>query len=135
MSEVSLATVTALYRDMYPAPGDRIKQWVVDYRREAAWESETCPRVAVPEHKDNTGAECRNSSCSASWTYLDHDCCYVCNELQEATQDREDVQAWLAEKAKRPPVEQDRTKLSDEVQPNIMLESHPFLAMLPRLKP
>lgn len=111
-----LVSMSALFKDMYPRPGDRLKQWVVDQRREAKWERETCPRVSIAEHKDNTDAWCRNAGLTP-WTFLSHDCCSTCCDLHEATESRADVQAWLAEKAKRPPVEQDRAKLSDEVEP------------------
>jgi hypothetical protein len=127
-----MATITSmdqLFRDMYPLPGTRLKQWVVDSRRERAWEVQTCPRVVVPVHDDNTGLECRNARSTVAWTDLNHDCCGECNELMEATESRDDVSAWLAEKAKRPPIEQDRTKLSDEVEPE---REHPTYTWLKR---
>jgi hypothetical protein len=119
VTNANVTTMGALYKDVYPAPGTRIKQWVVDVRREHAWERETCPRIEVPTHEDNTGAVCRNAQTETPWSHLDHDCCYSCNDLQGATRDRADVQAWLAENANRPPIEADRTKLSDQVEPEI----------------
>jgi hypothetical protein len=44
---------------------------------------------------------------------------YECGDLHEKLSDEPVVLAWLAEKAKRPPIEGDRTKLSDEVQPDV----------------
>lgn len=117
-----------LLKDMYPRPGDRIKQWVVDERREDKWERETCPKVVVSSHRDNTDAECRNAG-AMPWTWLEgHDCCYTCNDLAESLKSREDIAAWLAEKAARPPIEQDRTKFSDEIAEDIAARAHPFYA-------
>jgi hypothetical protein len=125
-----MATVTsfdAMFRDLYPQPGDRIKQWVVDSRRESAWESQTCPKVDVPEHDDNTGTGCRNVG-RLPWTYLRHDCCSECEDIHDQTASRPDVVAWLAEKAARPPVEADRSKYSDQRQPEYpALRAHPLL--------
>lgn len=119
--------IGALFKDMYPAAGTRLKRWVVDRRREAAWERDTCPKVHVGGHDDNTGASCRNAGL-VPWAYLDHDCCEVCCDLHERLSARTDVAAWLDEKAKRPPIESDRTKLSDEVEPDRHLAPHPMEA-------
>jgi hypothetical protein len=127
MRSSDLVDISQLFKDMYPGPGDRIKQWVVDQRREYEWERGTCPTIEVQVHEDNTGTECRNSG-KVPWTYLDHDCCYTCGELHEATQSLVVVQEWLAEKAKRPPIEQDRTKF----EPHRELAPHPALGMLKR---
>jgi hypothetical protein len=129
MAQSNVTTVTsmnALFKDMYPLPGTRLKQWVVDSRREAAWENDTCPRFDVAEHDDNTGTLCRNVG-RVPWTFLNHDCCHTCNEQLEAIENGPQVQAWLAAKAARPPIEQDRSKLSDEVQPDYPPMSNPFL--------
>ena len=119
-------------RDRYPMPGEKLKQYVVDERREAEWECETCPRFTPAEHEDNTGTECRNSMSSVPWTHLAHDCCYFCNDLGERYEQTPEVQAWLAEKAKRPPIETDETKFSNEVAGDWTTGKHPFLAMLPK---
>ena len=37
--------------------------------------------VSVPEHKDNTGAACRNGGKCVPVEHLDHDACYVCGDL------------------------------------------------------
>ncbi len=126
MAKATLTTVAELYKDMYPAPGERLKQWVVDTRREDDREAETCPKVGIGEHDDNTGTTCRNEG-SVRWTWLNHDCCYVCGDLHEQTRETEAVQAWLAEKAKGPPIESDHAKLSDEVQEDYGERSHPFM--------
>lgn len=129
-----MSTVTemgSLFKDMYAAPGTRLKQWVVDARREDAWERETCPVFEVPEHEDNTGMPCRNEGVTR-WTWLDHDCCNDCNDRGTALRDDPSVQAWIAEKAKRPPIEADRSKLSDEVQPDYpAITIHPWLKVKP----
>lgn len=133
----TLASWDAVLKDLYVPPGTVLKQWVMDMRRESAWERETCPRVATTAHEDNTGCECRNSNDDdASWRHLDHDCCDVCEALHDATASRPDVVAWLAEKAARPPIERDHSKLSGEVEPEWTINrEHPMLAMLPRSKP
>ena len=125
---VDLALVANMYRDHYPAPGERIKQYVVDGRREAAWERDTCPQFDVDVHEDNTGAGCRNAGLTW-WTYLEsHDCCYVCNDAADAARGTPSLESWLLERAKRPPIETDRDKLSDEVQPDYMMLPNPALA-------
>lgn len=127
MADVNLTTVAELFKDMYPQPGERIKQWVVDSRREDEWERDTCPRFETSEHEDNTGIECRNSASKVLWTHLDHDCCSDCCSMYEALAVDYSVTAWLAEKAKRPPIEADRTKLSDEIQEDWAMREHPLL--------
>jgi hypothetical protein len=120
----------ATLRDLYPQPGARIKQWVVDERRERAWEVETCPRFDVNAHEDDTAIECRNSYGRVSWVDLNHDCCHTCGDRYEELRGDAAVIEWLAEKAKRPAVCQDRAKLSDEVAEDVSLRLHPSLAML-----
>jgi hypothetical protein len=132
----TITSMDSLFKDMYPRAGDRIKQWVVDQRREYDWERETCPRFSVPEHEDNTGAVCRNSNDKVPWTYLNHDCCHDCGDYLEDLRETPSVQAWLDEKAKRPPIEQDRTKYSDEIAEDVMMQDHPILrAMIPKAGP
>jgi hypothetical protein len=110
-------SLSALFKDLYPGGGNRIKQWVVESRRERAWENETCPRVATEPHLDNTGLDCRESVGPALWFHLDgHDCCHTCNDLAEEARTRQDIAAWLALKAERPPIISDRTALSDEIE-------------------
>lgn len=147
---VKTVSIDALYRDLYPGPGERIKQWVIDRRNERAWVLATCPRVEVPNHIDNCTPDgydpaldaeygppigghipCRNVG-STIWDDLDHDSCYFCGDLQRATQNRPDIIAWRAERASRPPICTDRDKLSDEVQPDLRLADHPMLALLRR---
>jgi hypothetical protein len=131
----TITSVSSTMKDFFPLPGTRIKQYVVDTRREHAWERETSPRIDVPEHDDNCGSPCRNIG-SAPWPYLDHDSCHVCGVLHEYTSKQPDVVVWLAMKAKRPPVEADRTKLSDEIAPEWpSMADHPLAKMLPKEKP
>jgi hypothetical protein len=127
MSDMDLITVAEMMRDYFAPPGTRLKQYVVDKRREHAWELETCPKVTMAEHDDNTGLSCRNTYVPVPWTYLDHDCCDVCGDEHEKLRSRDDVQAWLAEKEKRPPICADRSKLSDEIQPDYAATPHPLL--------
>jgi hypothetical protein len=130
LSASSTSSFDSILRDMFPCAGDRLKQYVVDSRRESAWEAATCPRFPVPEHEDNTGAVCRNSNERVPWTALNHDCCHDCGDFHEAMRTGTTVVAWLAEKAKRPPIETDHEKLSDEIAPDVSLGEHPFFAML-----
>lgn len=48
----STESTDSLFKDIYPRPGERIKQWVVDVRREDAWARETCPRFTMDPHND-----------------------------------------------------------------------------------
>jgi hypothetical protein len=128
---MTLISMNDLFKDMSPQPGSRLKQWVVDTRREDAWERETCPRFPVPEHEDNTGAVCRNSHDRVPWTYLNHDCCEYCNDECERLRSEPQVQAWLIARSERPPIEQDRSKYSDEVQPDYPAMKHPMLSHTP----
>lgn len=125
----NLTSFNATLKDFYPRPGERMKQYVADTLREHKWENETSPRVDVERHDDNTGIECRNVG-RVPWTWLDHDACYDCGDRYEALRDGPLVQAWLAEKAKRPPICEDREKLSDEIAPDPSLAEHPVLAMV-----
>lgn len=125
---MTIEAFDATLKDMYPRPGDRIKQWVVDLRGEQKWESETCPKFDVADHKDNTGARCRNSGELVPWTYLEHDCCDGCCNMHEYVRESPSVQTWLTEKANRPPIEQDRTKLSNEIAPDPSFTLNPWFA-------
>ncbi len=127
MANVDLTSMNDYLRDVYAAPGTRLKQYVVDMQREAAWERETCPKFSVPEHDDNTGLSCRNSNYPVPWTHLAHDCCHDCCQWYEDFSARPEVVAWLAEKGRRPRIEKDRSKLSDEVQEDQAMSEHPLL--------
>lgn len=144
---VTITTVAVYYKDHYPQPGERIKQYVVDERRERAWEEQTAPRFNVDPH-DREGCQLHDDPECEYCKVLTHACpcagessllelrdadCDVCNALYEKSLSEPRVIAWFAEKAKRPPICEDRTKLSDEVE-----SEHPSLAMHPllgRLKP
>lgn len=126
-----LVSFDSLMKDLHPLPGTRIKQWVVDERREHAWERQTCPHVDIPGHDDNTDILCRNSG-GAPWARLDHDCCSLCGDTMEATAGREDIASWRAERDARPPVCADRSLLSDQIEPEWKLEPHPVFKMLRR---
>lgn len=135
MSDGKIATATSVVRtmkDFFPQPGERIKQYVVDMRREDRWERETCPRIQVPVHEDNTGVECSNSNSSVPWIDLDHHCCYVCGDLSESTRELVEARGWFAAKAARPPICDDLDKLSDQIAPDLAMRAHTLLAMIPR---
>jgi hypothetical protein len=132
-TRLTLESYGSTMKDLYPLPGTVLKQWVVDTYREDKWERETCPRFTVPQHDDNTGTECRNCWGDVMWTMLDHDCCYECGEWHRDFAKRPEVVAWLAERVKRPPIENDRTKLSDQVaKPWPSMKANPWLAIPPR---
>lgn len=141
---------SAALRDIYPTPGTRIKQWVVDENRESDWVRATCPVVDVPLHTDNCvgdGLEserdaeygppmgtyedrrlyCRNYGVTL-WTYLNHDSCYTCGDLHEATADRPDIAAWRVLRDARPPITTDRSLLSDEIAPELHMAENPIYA-------
>lgn len=116
-------------RDFYPLPGTRIKQWVVEARRELTWELETCPRVTIDPHDDNTGVPCRNHG-YVPWTHLDHDCCDVCCALHDSKKVGADVVSWLSERAQRPAITADREALSDQIEPRRPMPVHPLVARM-----
>lgn len=127
-----LASVDAAYRDMYPRAGDRIKQWVIDRRREDAWEGETCPRFAIAEH-DDTGMPCSNGGRASTWMTLNyHGSCSTCGVLATANRDTPEMVAWFAERAARPPITADRSALSDEIAPDLSLRDHPLFKVMRR---
>lgn len=129
---MSVTSFTVVMKDMYPLSGTRMKQWVVETWRGLAWERETCPRIFIPVHDDNTGIQCRESG-PTQWTHAEmHDCCAICNEMAEGARRDPPVVQWLAERAARPPVTPDRETLSDEIAPDISLRDSPFLKMLKR---
>lgn len=124
------------FKDLYPGAGTRLKQWVVDLRKRLDWERETCPWIDNEAHRDNTGAECRNSG-TAQWVHLEqHDCCGECNDLAEVTKEhRASVRDWLAAREALPPMCTDRDKLSDEIEPDRAADlQHPFLAVMGQLR-
>ena len=114
-------------KDFYPLPGERIKQYVVDTRRRDMWIRETCPRFDVIQHYDNTCTPCRNSH-SALWYDLEHhDCCGICESFADLYRVSPATQIWLQELAKQPPIETDKTKLSDEVAPGFTVSRRDFV--------
>jgi hypothetical protein len=122
-----VVSIDAMFKDFYPLPGTRLKQYVVDMRAQHAWEAATCPAIDVGDHLDNTGAFCREAP-RTLWKFAAmHDCCAICNGAAADTKDREDVRLWLLEKAARPPIETDRAKLSDEIEPERTLPGWPAL--------
>lgn len=132
----TLMSVSATLKDFYPLPGTRIKQYVVDTQREREWQEKTCPRVTVPDHQhwrddDPPIVECGGEF---NWLWLSYQSCDFCENLYYELRDTPAVQAWFVEKAKRPPIESDRTKLSDEIAPDLAMREQPWHAMLPRKK-
>lgn len=130
-ARINLTAMDSTLKDVYALPGTRLKQWVVDARREQQWERETCPRFAMREHNDNCGGSCRELAALAMWTHLaHHDCCGECNDMAEAVASTPEVVAWLAERDARPPICQDHTLLSDEIQEDYAMTENPILKML-----
>jgi hypothetical protein len=133
---LTLTSVSSTMKDLHPLPGTVLKQWVVDHRRELDWEDATCPKFQQPEHLDDTLYFCATQYSPIAWNRLDGYECQVCEDAYERLRSHPLVVAWLAEKAKRPPIESDRSKLSTEVAPDFSYNSdHPLMAMLPRGKP
>ena len=129
---MKLTSFDSVMKDYYPLPGTRIKQYVVDGRREAAWERDTCPQAHMAWHDDNTGATCRNSCSDVAWVDFNHDCCADCDLYFTTLATTPEVMAWLAEKAKRPPICADHEKLSDEIEPDRSLALNPMFNFLKR---
>lgn len=137
-SPMDLTSFDATMRDMYAAPGTRLKQWVVDMRREDEWERETCPKLAVPHHYD----ECDDIEAASgelypcanvgptSWRTLCLTDCRFCDGFAQAAQCLPEMLAWFAAKAERPPVCADHDLLSDEVQEDVSLRDHPLFSFL-----
>jgi len=126
---MSLSSFDSTLKDYYPAPGTRIKQYVVDQRREDKWERETCPRFHIDVHDDNTGLSCRNAG-AVPWTFMSHDCCNICCDLHEEKATDPEVLAWQEERAKRPPVCTDHDKLSDEIAPDLVFRANPVFKLM-----
>jgi len=105
-----------IMKDCYPHPGHRIKQWVVDMRRNMEWERATCPVVDVHVHQDNAGFDCEHSGTSVKWIDLGYVECDHCSAYQDELGKSPALVQWQAERAARPPVCEDRDKFSDEVQ-------------------
>lgn len=69
-----------LLREMFPAPGEPTKQWVLDARAARAELERTGARLSVPVHLDNTGLICRHASRQTLIADMaQHDCCSFCN--------------------------------------------------------
>lgn len=130
----TLVSMDAALKDRYPLPGTRIKQYVVDERRDAAWERDTCPKVSVPTHVDNTGASCGGDE--SLWIHLFHDdCCDVCSDAAEQVASRPDIMAWRAERDARPKPCADRDLLSNEIERDApSMQDHPFFAFIRGVK-
>lgn len=140
---MSLADVTSLdatMRDVYPLPGERIKQWVVDMRREHEWERATCPRLEVPHHLNSNDETCYElEECASvgltSWNDIHGSDCRFCDGFAQGALGRPEMVAWFAEKAARPPGCSDRSQLSDEVQPDLApLGDSPLFKFITRSK-
>jgi hypothetical protein len=122
-------------KDRYPAPGDRIKQYVVDEQRERAWEQRTCPHVGIGPHLDDDGEACmwRNAVAGdALWCDLDRNVnCSFCRLAGDRAQHRHDIAAWRVMKAQRPPICEDRDKFSEEIAPPLGdLRDNPLLTFV-----
>lgn len=132
----TMTNFDVIMKDRYPLPGTRIKQYVVDERREEAWADATCPRVLVIPHTrivDDIESGCIEGH--VQWHKLENGC-ELCGAVQYATRDLDRVQQWLSLKAARPPICSDRTVLSNEIAPDwTIMSKHPLFKMAPRSKP
>lgn len=137
-TKMNLTAFDRTMKDVYPLPGTRIKLWVVEMRREEAWADETCPRLDVPNHYDDSEEHaapgeltyCAGSG-STAWRDLGQRECRFCEGFYHGAASRPEVVAWLAAKAARPPITEDRDALSDEIAEDLSLREHPFLARKP----
>lgn len=127
---LTLTSVNAVFKDRYPAPGQRIKQYVVDEAREDAWERETCPRIDVLEHLDDDRRLCGNVG-MPQWNAIPGVDCRICMALHmRAHRINDGVRSWIAMRSMRSPICSDREKLSDETAPDVSLVDHPFIKAL-----
>lgn len=135
---MNLHALDATMKDVYPLPGTRMKQWVVDMRREDAWERETCPVLDVPQHsEDCDDAEAASGElrdCASvgrtSWLDIHGRECRFCEGFAFGALGRPEMVAWFAAKKARPPICADRDQLSDEIAPDMGEMSNPMLAFL-----
>lgn len=136
---MNLTSFDDTMKDMYPLPGSRLKQWVVDVRREDVWASETCPVLDVPEHYedwDDTEAvsgELRvcASSGRTSWQDIRGRECQFCDGFAQGALKVPEMVAWFAEKAARPSICADHNQLSDEVAPELAsMRDHPLFKLV-----
>lgn len=136
---MNLHAFDAMMKDVYPLPGARIKQWVVDMGREQDWERETCPRLDVPDHYDEcddieaTSGDLRKCASVGvtSWQDIHGRDCRFCDGFSQAAQLLPEMIAWFAAKAARSPICADREQLSDEIAPDIAsLAGNPLFSFL-----
>lgn len=135
---MNLHAFDATMKDVYPLPGSRIKQWVVDMRREDEWERETCPRLEVPQHygdcDDTEAASGDVSDCASvgptSWLDIHGRECRFCDGFSQGSLGLPEMVAWFAAKRARPPICADRNQLSDEIAPDMGKMESPLLALL-----
>lgn len=132
MKTSTLTSVSETLKDFYPLPGARIKQYVVDTRRENAWALETCPRFDIDKHQHEDNGWDYTFGGTHNWLHLGQQSCDTCEALYDKLESTPEVQAWLAEKAARPPIEPDHTKLSDEIAEDVAMREHPLMAMVGR---
>lgn len=130
MTVLTVRSIGESMRDLFPLAGQRIKQWVVEQRREEAWTRATCPVVVVHVHHDDSEALCARSGSDVQWYLLDDHECQECSDLQEATSNQTDVEAWLRVRASRPPITRDHVTMSDEIEGDSALQDNPLLALL-----
>lgn len=85
-SKIDTTSFDQMMKDLFPKPGEPMKQWVLDARAARRELERTGKRVAVPPHRDNTDIDCRNvGDATLVYDLEHHDCCHVCNELGEAS--------------------------------------------------
>ena len=82
---MAVAPFDSMMRDLFPQPGEPVKDWVIAARAERAELERTGKRVAVAPHNDNCGGGCRNvGPATLVHDMAHHDCCYTCNDAAEA---------------------------------------------------
>jgi hypothetical protein len=80
-ARVDVVSFGKMMRELF---SDDPPQWVIDARAARAELERTGARVAVVEHLDNTGIECRNVGHRTLVADMrHHDCCYHCNDAAE----------------------------------------------------
>lgn len=83
----NLTTLDSMMKDLFPWPGQPVKEWVLKARAERAELERAGRRVAVAGHDDNTGWNCRNvGPATLVHDLVQHDCCGTCNWQGERTE-------------------------------------------------
>lgn len=81
MAKSNVISFGQMMKDLFPLPGQPVKEWVLKARAERAELERTGKRVSVEPHDDNCGSPCRNvGPATLVYDMATHDCCGECND-------------------------------------------------------